>query len=154
MHQDMCRVSGLFMTTMLAVAMNAGSSWAADSTLKIDLLDGSSEIAISGMAMAMHADHAAVPAGDVTFDVRNRSATLMHEVVIVRLDHAGQNLPYNSQERVVAEGDVHRLGEVSDLPPGGHGTLRLALAAGNYMLICNQPGHYHAGMKLPLTVTP
>jgi uncharacterized cupredoxin-like copper-binding protein len=154
MHQDMFRVSGLFIATVLAVAMNAGSSRAADGTLKIDLLDGSSEIAMSGMTMAMHADHASVPAGDVTFDVRNRSTTLVHEVVIVRLDHAGQDLPYDPHERRVAEGNVHSLGEVSDLLPGGHGTLRLALAAGDYMLICNQPGHYHSGMKLPLTVTP
>jgi uncharacterized cupredoxin-like copper-binding protein len=30
----------------------------------------------------------------------------------------------------------------------------VTLAAGSYLLICNLPGHYAAGMAVPLNVTP
>ena len=43
--------------------------------------------------------------------------------------------------------------EVSDLPPGKSGSLNIRLTPGTYLLICNQPNHYKAGMWTKLTVT-
>jgi len=45
------------------------------------------------------------------------------------------------------------LGEVSELDPGASGELGIDLAKGSYILYCNVPGHYMAGMWTILTVT-
>jgi uncharacterized cupredoxin-like copper-binding protein len=47
---------------------------------------------------------------------------------------------------------VHSLGEISELKPGARGKLTLNLKAGTYLLLCNQPGHYKAGMSTKLVV--
>ena len=47
---------------------------------------------------------------------------------------------------------MHSLGEITDLKPGAHGKLTLNLKPGSYLLICNEPGHYKAGMTAPLLV--
>jgi uncharacterized cupredoxin-like copper-binding protein len=38
--------------------------------------------------------------------------------------------------------------------PGKEKVLELSLPAGNYLLVCNIPGHYAAGMVTPFVVTP
>jgi uncharacterized cupredoxin-like copper-binding protein len=53
----------------------------------------------------------------------------------------------------VIEKRIHHLGEISDLKPGAKGTMTLDLKPGSYVVICNQPGHYKAGMMTALTVT-
>ena len=63
-------------------------------------------------------------------------------------------LPYDAKEDKVVEESIHSLGEVSEIKPGGHGTLALQLKPGSYLLLCNQPGHYHAGMYSTLAVIP
>jgi hypothetical protein len=44
-------------------------------------------------------------------------------------------------------------GEVSELDPGKSGSVTVALKAGKYLLICNVPGHFGAGMWTEFTVT-
>jgi uncharacterized cupredoxin-like copper-binding protein len=46
------------------------------------------------------------------------------------------------------------LGEAGDLQPNTSTTVELTLSAGSYLLICNLPGHYAAGMVAALNVTP
>ena len=54
----------------------------------------------------------------------------------------------------MAEHQVKVLGDTGDLQPGASYTLDVTLTPGCYLLICNVPGHYAAGMVTPLTVTP
>lgn len=46
------------------------------------------------------------------------------------------------------------LGDTGDLQPEASYAIDLALAPGIYLLFCNVPGHYAAGMATALTVTP
>jgi uncharacterized cupredoxin-like copper-binding protein len=55
---------------------------------------------------------------------------------------------------VVPEEQVKVQGEVADLQPNMSKSLELILAPGAYLLICNLPGHYGAGMAAPFTVLP
>jgi uncharacterized cupredoxin-like copper-binding protein len=75
-------------------------------------------------------------------------------MILVQLDRADQALPYDATENKVIEEKIHVLGEVPELDPGKSGSLKLTLAPGTYALLCNQPGHFHAGMMTVLTVTP
>ena len=112
--------------------------------------------AINGSLQEMHMtlDKDAVNAGQVTFQVTNKSPTLVHELLVLRTDLVGSQLPYDSEKAVFIESEVEKLGEVSDLPPGKSGNLTLDLKPGSYLLACNQPGHTHAGMWTKIMVTP
>lgn len=107
-----------------------------------------------GQPMTLSLDKASVPAGDVTFKVHNSAMTEEHEMVLVKLKSANDQIPYNAAKHRVDESKLKSLGEVSDLKPGKDGQLKVKLAAGNYLLLCNIKGHFEAGMKANFTVTP
>jgi uncharacterized cupredoxin-like copper-binding protein len=123
----------------------------ADGTVNIALEDASEGGNLSGMKMTATPD--SVKACRVTIHATNKSKTLVHESIVVLPPANGAPLPYDDKEGRVIEKRIKDLGEVSDLPPGKSGSLTVRLAPGNYLLICNQPNHYKAGMWTKLTVT-
>ena len=96
--------------------------------------------------MGITATPAAVPAGDVTFAVTNTSGDTVHEMVLAALTDPPQPLPYDAVAQRVDEDAAGHLAEVAELEPGQTGALTLALGPGQYILYCNLPGHYAAGM--------
>ncbi len=105
------------------------------------------------MGMAVRIDHDTVKAGLVRFDVTNWSRGMIHEMMIVAVDNPQAPLPYDYTQAKVAEDQVKVLGDTENLQPNGSKSLDVALTPGTYLLICNVPGHYAAGMVTPLTVT-
>ncbi|MDX8480397.1 sulfocyanin-like copper-binding protein [Mesorhizobium sp. VK24D] len=95
-----------------------------------------------------------VKAGKVTFNVKNDSKDRVHEMIVIHLANPGRQLPYINAQNRVDEDKAGDKGEVSDLKPGVSGTLNVNLKAGKYLLICNQQGHFAAGMWTELTVDP
>ncbi|TGR28035.1 MULTISPECIES: sulfocyanin-like copper-binding protein [unclassified Mesorhizobium] len=93
-------------------------------------------------------------AGEVTFNVKNDSKDTVHEMIVMHLADPGKPLPYLEAENRVDEDKAGDKGEVSELDPGKSGTLTVELKAGKYLLICNVPGHYGAGMWAEFTVEP
>jgi len=108
---------------------------------------------MNGM-MSIRVDKSTVKAGAVTFDVTNWSRSVLHEVLVVSVDNPNAPLPYDYAQARVPEEQVKVLGEAGDLEPNASRTLELTLAPGSYLLVCNVPGHYAAGMVAPLNVTP
>ncbi len=104
--------------------------------------------------MSIRTDHASIAAGPVRFDVTNWSKSMLHEMLVVAVDEGAAPLPYDYATGRVVEDQVHVLGETKELPPNASAALDLELPAGTYLLICNLPGHYAAGMATPLAVTP
>jgi uncharacterized cupredoxin-like copper-binding protein len=107
-----------------------------------------------GGMMSIRLDKATVKAGAVTFDVMNWSRSVLHEVLIVAVDNQAAPLPYDYPQARVPEDQVKVLGEAGDLQPNMSKTFEVTLTPGSYLLICNLPGHYAAGMAVPLSVTP
>ena len=103
--------------------------------------------------MGIKASPDAVKAGEVTFKVINDSKDTVHEMIVMFLAEPGKPLPYLEAENRVDE-DKAGEGEVSELDPGKSGALSVDLKAGKYLLICNVPGHYGAGMWVEFTVDP
>lgn len=95
-----------------------------------------------------------VPAGKVTFRVRNTGA-MAHELTVIRTDLAPGALPLAGagvdETQTGAVGGPHAGGHV-EIAPGGTLESTLTLAARRYVLICNLPGHYQAGMHVVLVV--
>lgn len=94
---------------------------------------------------------ASVPAGRVTFVVRNDGA-IPHEFVVVRSDVAPDRLPQIDQKFV----DVSRVEVVGNTGPFDGGQQReqgLDLGPGRYVLLCNVASHYLSGMFAAFTVS-
>jgi uncharacterized cupredoxin-like copper-binding protein len=104
--------------------------------------------------MSIRADSTSVKAGAIVFDVTNWSRSLTHEMAVVAVDGADAPLPYDYNAMRVVEEQVTMAGETGELAPSASKTLELTLKPGSYLLICNLPGHYAAGMALPFTVAP
>lgn len=104
--------------------------------------------------MAIRVDNATVKAGEVHFDVTNWSRGMLHEMLVIRVDSANAPLPYDYNKAEVDENQVKVLGDTESLQPNESKQLTLNLKAGTYLLVCNLPGHYAAGMVTTLTVTP
>jgi len=107
-----------------------------------------------GGMMSMRLDQPSVKAGKVTFEVTNWSHSVLHEMIIVAVDNPSAPLPYDYAQARIPEEQVKVLGEAGDLQPNTSTTVELTLSAGFYLLICNLPGHYAAGMVTALNVTP
>ena len=123
--------------------------------VKVELTDATVDASLTGPnTMKTAVDRDTVKAGPVTFHVHNASKSQMHEMVLIMVNDPQAALPMDTKEDKVIEDKVKHLGEVADLEPGTSGSLKRSLKPGSYLLVCNQPGHYHAGMWATLTVVP
>ena len=104
----------------------------------------SADVKLSEWKMAPSATTLA--AGKVKITAANDGKTT-HEMVVLRTDKPAASL--GSGKRVSEAGSV---GEISDLKAGATGSKTFDLSPGHYVVICNLPGHYAAGMRADLTV--
>jgi len=93
-------------------------------------------------------------AGEVIFDVTN-DAEQIHEFVVLKTDIAEDELPTDDAGDVDEAGDpgIELIGEIEDIEGGSTQSLTVGLKAGDYVLICNLPGHYRQGMYTAFTVS-
>ena len=103
--------------------------------------------------MAVRTNVTSVKAGNVTFEVSNLSRSIVHEMIVVAVENPNAPLPYDYNTGQIPEKQVKMLGETEEMQPNAEKTITLDLKPGAYLLICNVPGHYAAGMWTPLTVT-
>ncbi len=141
------RTAALFIGTLAVVSLAATKEAA---VVNVQLQDMDAQPASPAMRISI--DHDRVKAGRVTFRAVNKSAHLVHEMIVVRENPKQAELPYDEKRATVVEKRIRHLGEIEDLAPGASGSLTLDLAPGSYLLICNQPGHYKAGMVTRLSV--
>jgi len=135
---------------LCAAAFHPVADAAAAPVVNIRLRDASTDPTVKGMVL--EADAQTVRAGRVTFRAVNQSKDTVHEVLVVPAPSQGKELPYDPKSDTVDEKRARSRGEISDLKPGAKGSVTLNLKPGTYLLLCNQPGHYHAGMSAKLTV--
>lgn len=88
------------------------------------------------------------PEGPVTFRVENQG-TVTHELEIFRTSLPADSLPV---EGSTASPGLAPLDEVENVEPGLSAKLPVTLESGEYVLICNLPGHYEQGMRAAFTV--
>ncbi len=88
-------------------------------------------------------------AGPVVLDIRN-AGTVTHELVVLRTTILPDAIPARANDPSKAE-EVGDIAEAEDIAPGTSASLSLTLSPGHYVLICNEPGHYKAGMHVGFT---
>lgn len=133
----------------LGAAMLAVSSLPAfaDTTVNVDLTGD------AGDKMGMMLDHDSVPAGKITFVVKNDAMATNHEMVVIKLKNKNDEIPMMKGKHRVDEDKLKSMGEVEDVEPGKSGEMSADLKAGDYLLLCNLKGHFEAGMTSHFTVT-
>lgn len=104
--------------------------------------------------MFIRTDRDSVKAGKIQFDVVNLSLSEPHEMAVVKVSNIDAALPYDYNTWKVIEKQIKLLGETHSMKPKETKRLELTLEPGAYLLICNLPGHYAAGMVIPFNVTP
>ena len=141
------------LAVLFALLMVAGLAKGAapPPAIEIRLQDSSTDPAIAHMRITV--DRQTIKPGRVTLHALNQSKSLVHEMIVAR-DDGAKELPMDAKKDRVIESRVRPLGEISDLAPGKEGKLTLNLKPGNYVLFCNQPGHYRDGMSTMLIVAP
>jgi uncharacterized cupredoxin-like copper-binding protein len=92
-----------------------------------------------------------VKAGDVTFNIKNTSAAETHEFVVIQTDLSADQLIPGADNKLDEE-KLTSMGEKGDILLGQGADLALKLPAGHYLLICNLPGHFQAGMHADFIV--
>jgi uncharacterized cupredoxin-like copper-binding protein len=142
-------VAGAMLAAMMAYGFVAPAVAATPTPVQVDLwnkADGSQGLSLS-------TDHA--KAGKVEFEVKNSSTTMVHEFLIVKTDMTFDQFPIDPENPAkVDEDKLKGVKELSsDLDPGNSGKLTMDLKPGRYVVFCNQPGHFAAGMHLIFTVT-
>jgi uncharacterized cupredoxin-like copper-binding protein len=85
--------------------------------------------------------------GKVKFDVKN-TGKVAHEFLVI--DTAKPAAKLGHGPRVPEKGNI---GETGNVKPGTSKTLVLKLRKGHYAVICNDRGHYMAGMHKDLIVS-
>jgi uncharacterized cupredoxin-like copper-binding protein len=148
---------------VMAVA-TAGPSHATGSVVNVALWDKGVDVPMAtNLGLAMGGDMSkatmgisatpdTIKPGMVTFEVLNSSKDQIHEMIVAPLADVTKPLPYLADENRVDEDEAHDLGEVAELDPGKSGALRIEIKPGTYILYCNVPGHYMAGMWTLFTV--
>ena len=94
-----------------------------------------------------------VKAGEIVFDIHNISKHLTHEVLVIKPPKKLSSMPYSTKQNRLIESEIDKLADSGAQKPGQSYVMKVDLKPGKYLLICNQPGHYHAGMRTWLTVT-
>ena len=96
---------------------------------------------------AINPTRTALKTGKVQFEVKNKGKD-EHEFVVIDTSKKASDLGHGT--RVPEKGNV---GETGNVKPGTSKTLVLNLRKGHYAVICNDPGHYMAGMHKDLYVS-
>ena len=128
---------GIVIVAVLSSCSSAAPATARDITVTMT----DKEIALS---------EANVPVGLVTFTVVNKGTTV-HSLVILRTYLTHDKIPADPSDasKVQETGGIAATGQ---LAVGTSKQLSRQLAAGQYVLVCNEPAHYIVGMHTALVV--
>jgi uncharacterized cupredoxin-like copper-binding protein len=147
------RIASIVFTIAALAVAGFGGSARAESATPATATNGSVTTvnATVGDDMRITLDRYSAPAGIVRFLVTNTGA-ITHELVVLKTDLAADQLVADPDQPGKVVEEVH-MGETSDISAGRFSGLGLPLGAGHYVILCNEIGHYMAGMHVDFTVT-
>jgi uncharacterized cupredoxin-like copper-binding protein len=141
------RKIGSAAAALFAVSMITCSYAAAPKSVVAVALSGE-----AGEAMKIVANKTTVKAGVLEFVVTNEAVGTDHEMVLVKLPAKDTKITSDKTTQRIDEKKLDSMGEVAGLKSGDKGKLKVKLAAGEYVLLCNHKAHYDLGMATRLTV--
>lgn len=110
---------------------------------------GSVDLSLAEFSVSPSVD--TISAGSVTFNTSNDGA-IVHNLRVIRTELDPDALPVDAGAFVVDEDQVEVVASSGTLEAGGTEEVVADLEPGSYVLICNIPTHYDAGMVVAFTV--
>jgi uncharacterized cupredoxin-like copper-binding protein len=149
-----CGSSGSRSATSPSTAPGSSSS-SAPTTATTVAAPAATTVAVTEKDFAITPSVTTVPGGLVDFVVTN-SGPSEHEFLVFQSDLGPDQLPLGADGRVDEGSDkvTKAFDSGANIPTGQTKTFHAALVPGSYVLVCNLPGHYKAGMHTAFTVTP
>lgn len=106
-------------------------------------------------SMGLNLSAEMIKTGEISFAVNNITEMKMkHEILIIPKPSDIATLNLIADGTKLDEEKLDGLKEVVELEPGEAKSKVVSLAPGEYLVFCNQAGHFAAGMHHVLTVTP
>jgi uncharacterized cupredoxin-like copper-binding protein len=143
-HDTRARLATTVFTLVFATAAFAASSTVEQIQLW-NKPDGSQGMTVSAEK---------VKAGVVQFEVTNISHDEDHELLLVKTNLKPDQFPVDDSGTRIDEEKLKGIKELGDLTKGETSKHKVTLTPGRYVMFCNEPGHYAAGMWHELIVTP
>jgi uncharacterized cupredoxin-like copper-binding protein len=128
---------GLCLLTLFATACSNDLDSGSTTMIRATLSDSAIEL-----------DQSSVPSGTISISVTNEGS-MVHEIEVF----AGDQTDLPVTQAVADTSSLDLVDEIEDIVPGTSVTIDLDLPAGEYVILCNLPGHYQMGMVTRLTVT-
>ncbi len=113
--------------------------------------DGVTKIDVKEKEMKIVLSSNTAPAGPIDFVIKNVGRQ-PHEFVVLKTDLPLDKLPQKQGELDEEGAGLKNLAEEEDIKSGETTILHANLTPGNYVLVCNLPGHFPAGMKTAFVV--
>ena len=115
-------------------------------------VEGAEQVAVSLGEFEVIPEPSSIADGPVTFQISN-DGTIVHNLRVIATDLPPDGLPLDASGFQVDEEQVDVVSSSANFGAGEAGTAIANLAPGSYVLICNIPTHYEAGMWVAFEVT-
>ncbi len=122
-----------------------------DAGLIDSLGTGAQVVAVSLVEFSVMPDPTSIADGPVVFLVSN-DGVIVHNLRVIKTDLDPDALPVDDATFMVDEGQVDVVARSDNLDVGETAAVSADLQPGSYVLICNIPTHYDAGMRAGFTV--
>jgi len=96
-----------------------------------------------------------IAAGTVNLSITN-IGKIQHELLVFKSDLAPSTFPLDSHGNIIEDGPgINLVSDGENIDPGAMQSRKVDLSKpGQYIFVCNIPGHFHAGMFTVVSVTP
>lgn len=139
-------------TTAATAAATTAAATAAPTKAATAAASAATTVGVSEADFSVKPDKTTFAAGKVTFNAKNDGATV-HEFVVIKTDLAEDKLPTAGGIVDLNAAGVTKVAATGDIAVGATTPLTIDnLPAGTYVLICNKPAHYVAGMHTTIKV--
>jgi len=136
-----------------ASSTTSASSLIAASPTNQQPSSSATKINVTETEMAIKVSSATAPTGPIDFVIHN-SGKIPHEFVVFKTSVPDNKLPLKGSNLDESGKGIKHIAEIGadQLKSGATKTLNVNLPPGRYVLVCNIPGHFMAGMKTDFTV--
>jgi uncharacterized cupredoxin-like copper-binding protein len=141
-------------TTPAAATPAAPATSAAPATTAVPAPPATPVVAVTEKDFNISPSVTEAPGGLIDFTVTDNGPS-EHEFLIFQADMAPDQLPLGADGRVdESNANISKVFDSgANIPVGQTKTFHAALVPGKYVLVCNLPGHYKAGMHTAFTLS-
>lgn len=148
-HTRRTLLAGMAALALLAAACGTNGDEAV--TPPDDEADGGPTVQVDLDEFSVTPSAETAPPGPVRFEVTNVGG-IPHEFLVIRTDVDPDALPVEGGRVNEDDPGLEVVTRIQQFAPNNTQETGAALEAGRYVLICNIPGHYDAGMTVGFTV--